>query len=439
MRIMKIAFIVLVVEWTVLFGLAQSKPDEKLIWDQSKSVYNRRIKPAEPSKNVNWDERVAKLLKEEPGDIILTGVGDMIYTEKISDFPEPDHQNLYRLMREADIAYGNLEMSLNDLPKLPAEFYDFKMGRDFAWEIVNVGINLVSLANNHNLDYGPEGLKDCLSILDHSRISHAGGGLNYAQAHSAANVEVQNQKTKFALLSYYSPSRTPNPDEPCLATIDAPKIYIEKKDGQVETIEGPLESDIKAMEDDIVMAKRHAQIVMVSFHAHDVSHARSYGYPDKVMPNQTLMYHKAVDAGADIILGHGPHVLRGIEIYKGKPIIYSLSNFVYQYRTPFKFPPDIVHQRDSQVERPTNVSVYDRRDSRQEMEAILVRFTINQNKIRRFEIVPVTLDDEGSQYGSPRLANDKRGREIIGVVQKLSEPYKTKITYKDWHAEVELQ
>jgi hypothetical protein len=70
------------------------------------------------------------------------------------------------------------------------------------------------------------------------------------------------------------------------------------------------------------------------------------------------------------------------------------------------------------------------------MEAILVRFTVNQNKIRRFEIIPVTLDDEGSQYGSPRLANDKRGREIIGVVQKLSEPYQTKINFKEWYAEV---
>jgi hypothetical protein len=218
MRIIRIAFIVLAVQWTVGFGLAQSKPEEKVTWDQSKSVYNRRIKPAEPSGNINWDERVTKMLKEEPGDIIVTGVGDMIYTEKISDFPEPDHQNLYRIMREADIAYGNLEMSLNDLQKLPQEFYDFKMGRDFAWEIVNLGINLVSLANNHNLDYGPEGLKDCLNILDHSRINHAVGGLNPDAV--VASYRLGGKYVWLPSLDGRSPSRSdtklhPNSDAPC--------------------------------------------------------------------------------------------------------------------------------------------------------------------------------------------------------------------------------
>ena len=64
------------------------------------------------------------------------------------------------------------------------------------------------------------------------------------------------------------------------------------------------------------------------------------------------MYRRAIDAGADIVLGSGPHVLRGIEIYKGKPIFYSLSNFIYQYRTPTKIPIDLIHQRDGEIARP---------------------------------------------------------------------------------------
>jgi hypothetical protein len=417
-----------------------SAQQPKMTWDQSKSVYNRRIKLPEPPEKVDWDARITQMLKEEPGDVIMTAVGDMIFTEKISDFPEPDHQNLYRLMREADIAFGNLEMSLNEHPELQRPFYNFRMGRDFAWEIADVGINLVSLANNHSMDYGPEGLNDCLNILDHSGIKHAGGGSTLAEAHEPAVKKIQNQKAKFALLSYmryWSPRRTANPNGPSLATID-PAVVLVRNGEKIESVEGPLESDVKAMEDDIVLAKRHYDVVMVTLHVHDLSHDRAYGYPDATPPNDSIMYRSAIDAGADMVIGHGPHVLRGIEIYKGKPIFYSLGNFIYQYRTPDKIPIDLIHQRDAEVERPTNVSAFDRRDSRQEMEGVLVRMTINNQKLKKIQLIPVTLDDEGPQYGAPRLASDVRAKQIIALLQKLSAPYKTKIVDKGWYAEVEF-
>jgi poly-gamma-glutamate synthesis protein (capsule biosynthesis protein) len=280
-----------------------------------------------------------------------------------------------------------------------------------------------------------------LKILDHTSIKHAGGGLTLAEAHAPAIKKVQSQKTKFGLLSYmryWYPKGTSNPNGPSLATID-PGVVLVRNGDKVEPVEGPLESDIKAMEDDVVLAKRHTNIVMVTLHVHDLSHDRSYGYPDATPPNDTIEYRSAIDAGADMVLGHGPHVLRGIEIYKGKPIFYSLGNFIYQYRTPDKIPIDLIHQRDPEVERPTNVSVYDRRDSRQEMESIMVRLTINQEKLKKIQLIPVTLDDEGPQYGAPRLASTQRAKEIIALIQRLSVPYKTKIIDNGWYAEVQLQ
>ena len=413
---------------------------DKYKWDQSKSVYNRRLKPAEATEKVDWDGRISQMLKEEPDDVIITAVGDMIFNEKISGFPEPDHQNLYRLMREADIGFGNLEMSLNERPELQRPFYNFRMGRDFAWEIADIGINLVSMANNHSMDFGPEGLAESLKILDHTGIKHAGGGMTLADSHAPAVKKVQNQKSKFALLSYmrfWYPKKTSNANGPSLATIDPGEILVRNGD-KVESAEGPLKEDIDTMQDDVVLAKRHNEFVMVTLHVHDLSHDRSYGYPDVTPPNDTIEYRSAIDAGADVVLGHGPHVLRGIEIYKGKPIFYSLGNFIYQYRTPDKIPVDLIHQRDPEVERPTNVSVYDRRDSRQEMESMMVRMTINKDKLKKIQLIPVTLDDEGPQYGAPRLANTKRAKEIIALLQKLSAPYGTKIVDKGWYAEVEF-
>jgi poly-gamma-glutamate synthesis protein (capsule biosynthesis protein) len=139
-----------------------------------------------------------------------------------------------------------------------------------------------------------------------------------------------------------------------------------------------------------------------------------------------------------MVLGSGPHVLRGIEIYKGKPIFYSLSDFIYQYRTPDKIPVDLIHQRDLELERPTNVSVWDRRDQWQTMEGVLVRMTVNDGKLRRIQLIPVTIDDEGPLYGVPKLVSDERARQTFERLQQLSAPYGTKIIVKGWYAEVEL-
>jgi len=430
----------------LLLGSAQPEARaagaKKLDFDQSRSVYNRRIHPPPPVEKVDWEARVTSLLREEPGDIVITCVGDMIFNEQISLRREAERRQLLRIMQEADIAYGNLEFSINDRPDLQRPFYNFRAPLEFAWEIAAIGINLVSMANNHALDFGPEGLAECLKALDHAGIAHAGAGLTLAAAHEPATKKVQSQKTGFAMLSYMRywtmKYRSRDAGAPGLATIDPAEILVAGADGQVAAIEGPLAGDIRRMEDDIVLAKRHNDIVMVALHNHDLSHHRAYGIQDMTPANDRIMYHRAIDAGADMVIGSGPHVLRAIEFYKGKPIFFSLSNFIYQYRTPDKIPVDLIHQRDGEIARPANVSVWDRRDQPQTFEGVMLRLTINKETLKRIELIPFTIDDEGPLYGVPRLANDKRGKEIIATLQRLSLPANTKIVSRGWYAEVEF-
>lgn len=405
------------------------------------SVYNRRVRPQEPASTIDWNARITALLKEEPGDIILTAVGDMIFNEKITHLAAPERQGIFRILQEADVAYGNLEFSINDRPELQRPFYNFRAGKEFAWEVARTGINLVSMANNHALDFGPEGLRECLRNLDLVNIDHAGAGNTLAEAHALVTHEVQGQTTKFGLLSYMrywtAKYRSKDPGAPSLATID-PAVILVARDGKVEAVEGPLESDVKAMEDDILLARRRAEVLMVSLHNHDVSHNRTFGIQDKTPPNDEIMFRRAVDMGADLVLGTGPHVLRGIEIYKGKPIFYSLSDFIYQYRTPDRIPVDLIHQRDLEMARPTNVSVWDRRDSPEVMEGVLVRMTVNKGKLRKIQLIPITIDDEGPFYGVPRLVNDTRAKGTLERLQRLSAPYGTRIVNKGWYGEIEL-
>jgi poly-gamma-glutamate synthesis protein (capsule biosynthesis protein) len=213
-------------------------------------------------------------------------------------------------------------------------------------------------------------------------------------------------------------------------------VILVAREGKVEAVEGPLESDVKTMEDDILLARRRTDVLMVALHNHDVTHNRTYGIQDKTPPNDEIMFHRAIDGGADLVLGTGPHVLRGIEMYKGKPIFYSLSDFIYQYRTPDRIPVDLIHQRDLEMARPTNVSVWDRRDSREVMEGLLVRMTFNQDKLRKIQLIPIAIDDEGPLYGVPRLVSDARAKATLQLMQWLSKPYGTTIVDKGWYGEI---
>ena len=420
-------------------AVAQVKPESAK--DDPRSVYRHLVQPPENPERIDWAGRIGELLKEEPGDLVITAVGDMIFNEKISHLEAPERAGLLRLMQEADIAYGNMEFSLNDRPDLQRPFYNFRAPRDFRWELARTGINLVSLANNHARDFGPEGLKECLKALDHSNITYAGAGATLAEARSPGTLELAGFKTRVALLSYMrywtAKYRSKDASAPSLATID-PAVILAVRDGKVEKVEGPLESDVKAMEDDIVLARRRNDLLLVSLHNHDVTHHRAYGIQDTTPPNEQIMFRRAIEAGADMVIGTGPHVLRGIELHQGRPIFYSLGDFIYQYRTPERIPADVIHQRDIEMPRPANVSVFDRRESREVLESVMVRMTMNQGKLKRIQLLPVTIDDEGPLYGVPRLASTKRGGEIIALMQKLSAPYGTKILSKGWYAEVQL-
>ncbi len=371
-----------------------------------------------------WDDRKANLHNGKKADeILLTALGDMIWTRELTHFDEPEFRNLYRLLQDAEITYGNLEMSLNERPDLQRGLYNYGKDREFAWEIAKLGVNLVSLANNHAFDFGMDGFRDTLRILDRSGISYAGGALTLPDARQSSLQQFGT--TRFSLLSYYSSAgATSTATGPTIATINAPRVLIENERGVAEAVSAPMERDVTLMENAIRNAKARADIVIVHYHLHWVSHSRAYPIPDTVPPHQHPVMYRAIDAGADIIVGNGPHVLRGIEIYKGKPIFYSLGNFIYQYKTA-DIPP-IIWTRDQQ------------QDIQEEFQTIVPRLTVRDKKISRIELIPCELEMSGPRTGCPKLASDKRGNEIFDLLQRLSRPYGTRINKGNWYATIDI-
>ena len=150
--------------------------------------------------------------------------------------------------------------------------------------------------------------------------------------------------------------------------------------------------------------------------------------------------HAAIDAGADIWLGHGPHVLRGIEIYNDKPIFYSLSNFIFQNETVRFLPGEFYEQ----VDLPPDANTADAFDARNERsagggfsgradywESIIAEPVFVDGDLAEIRIHPIELGfgKTRPQRGRPRLADRETGRRIIEKLAELSEPFGTFLSY----------
>jgi poly-gamma-glutamate synthesis protein (capsule biosynthesis protein) len=212
---------------------------------------------------------------------------------------------------KADVFLVNLECPFTDRgEKLPKNF-NFRARPELVAALAAGGVDVVSLANNHLVDFGPEGLFDTLSTLDTAGVKHFGAGRTLAEARVPAIVDVKG--VKVALLGYFFlGDRNIEPSQ-VIATDEQPGVAGHHSD--LAVMKAMLEADIRA-------AKTKADHVIPFFH---------WGREGKVQPEpyQVELAHAAIEAGAAAVLGSHPHVLQGIEVYKGAVIAYSLGNFVF--------------------------------------------------------------------------------------------------------------
>lgn len=208
------------------------------------------------------------------------------------------------LLQPADLAFANLECSISYRGSpVPGKGFTFRGSPDALPAMCEAGIDVVSHANNHARDFGTEAIVDTFFFLDAAGLARCGSGADYAAAHSPACLDVNGLRVAF--LAYNDVNW---PGWPAGAGY-------------------PGVADAAAMARDIAAAGDRADLVVASFH---------WGIEREYVPGgrQRQLAHFAVDCGADIVLGHHPHVAQGFELYGGKPIAYSLGNFVFNPGSP---------------------------------------------------------------------------------------------------------
>ena len=239
------------------------------------------------------------------GDVLLTDY--MIQNYKRAGIKGLLDDNLYELLSNADINMINQEFpfSKRGTPMKNKE-YTFRTSPEYVSVFKDMGVDIVTLANNHALDYGIDALLDTFTTLDDAGIKYIGAGKNLDRAKQIEYIDVNGHRIAFIGASRVLPVVE------WYATATRP--------GMLSTYDPTLTCEL------IKEAKKQADYVVVYVHW-GVEHT------ERPVAYQQNMGKQYIDSGADIVVGSHTHSLQGVEFYKDKPIVYSLGNFIFSRKT----------------------------------------------------------------------------------------------------------
>jgi poly-gamma-glutamate capsule biosynthesis protein CapA/YwtB (metallophosphatase superfamily) len=401
--------------------------------------------------------------------------GDSIITRKLSVYTEAPFLGLIDLIRGADAAFTNLEMLFHDYESYPMHQSggtymraDPALVRELSW----AGFDLVSRANNHAGDYGVEGMRMTSRYVAEAGLVQAGVGDSLEQAREARYLETARGRVALVSVastfpdhSRASASRGDMPARPGLNPLRFTTTYVLPPNdlAALRSIAKALalnsgddpaalrflggrfvsggtpavrtaadEGDLKAIAAVVRGASRLADFTIVTIHAHE--RGASNFEPAEFLP---VFAHAMVDAGASVVVGHGPHVLRGIELYKARPILYSLGDFIFQNETLLRLPAENYDQyklgSDAQVADFNDArSDFDRRGfpaQREIWESVVASLVWQEGALAQLTLHPVTLGfgRPPGERGRPALAEGEEARKIIADVARLSKPFGTTV------------
>jgi poly-gamma-glutamate synthesis protein (capsule biosynthesis protein) len=237
-------------------------------------------------------------------EIVLRFGGDCLLVEHYERGSGLDVHRAFRnfdLLRTADLSMVNLECPITERGTRQAKPFTFRMHPRYVEALVSAGIDLVNVANNHIYDFGTVGLDDTMYFLDSAGVGHVGAGRHAEEAHRGVILEVKGKRLGF--LGYYGGGEAPAASP-----------------GQA----GVARRTLSVMVTDIRRLKEtdRCDYVFVNLH---------WGVEKAVVPDpdQVKQARQLIDSGADVIVGHHPHVLQGVERYGSGIIAYSLGNLVF--------------------------------------------------------------------------------------------------------------
>ena len=253
-------------------------------------------------------------------EVVLSAVGDIRLDGPIAAIAKASGDDApagaVKALLAADIEFANLETPVTARGEKTPKTWNFRARPRYLRIVKAAGFTVLNIANNHVWDYGRDGFLDTLRSLEKGGWRYVGGGRDRAAAEKV-------RLFKFDGLTVGILGMTSTHPEQAWAGKNKPGVAY---------------SDYSRIAGIVGRAKQDCDVLIVSFHG-------GTELADDPNEIQKAVAHAAVDAGADLFLGHHPHVLQPVEIYKGKPILYSLGNFLFVSPTPTTRPSVIVRAR----------------------------------------------------------------------------------------------
>lgn len=426
-------------------------------------------------------------------EITFAATGDSIISQRVSRLGEKATGGLREIVRAADAAFTNIEIAIPKAPWIPApESRGSQQGApayildELSW----YGFNLFGFANNHVTDYTVQGLMDALEAFEQRGLAVAGAGRSLGEARTPAYFETPAGRVAViaAAATFTSGALAADPRSDMLGrpglnplrfeteyVLDARRLAALREidealgsaaaqrqseafgvmaavkpgthrflgrsfsEGEAPAVRtrahrGDLEGTARWVRE----ARRQADVVAVSLHAHEGQGGDSHS--DRAADFIKEAAHHWIDAGADVFIGHGPHRLRGIEIYQGKPIFYSLGNFFFQFETILRVPQEAYEEYGLGPEAtPSDVAdawIYGPGGSIQGFHAdpgywrsILPVCRFEHGRLTGITVhaVDVGLDLVRSRRGTPRYAGRTLAEVVFEDLAQLCEPYRTRL------------
>ena len=264
--------------------------------------------------------RLADLLRAEwqPEPLVwLTAVGDIMldrslgYHLTLGNLAYP-FADIVDELNQADYTVGNMESALGSVGQPASKSYTFRAPPSAAEALALAGFDLLTLANNHGMDFGPEALGQGLDLLHQQGLATVGAGHDLAAARQPHLVTVNG--LRLAFLGYVNvPVESKGFDTATWTATD--------------TASGLAWGYPEWVAADVTAVRPQADVVIVLLHS-------GYEYQENPSPPQMAAAKAAIDAGADLVIGHHAHILQGIEFYNGGVIAYGLGNFAFEIDGP---------------------------------------------------------------------------------------------------------
>jgi poly-gamma-glutamate capsule biosynthesis protein CapA/YwtB (metallophosphatase superfamily) len=436
------------------------------------------------------------------GNLTVVATGDSIINRPLSVYKESAFTDLVQLIKSADVGFTNLETLVHEYevnPSVGSGGNTFmathpRMLEELRW----AGINLLSSANNHSYDYGEGGLLATIRNLEAAGMAYSGSGRNLAEARAPRYLDTNRGRVALiSLSSTFPPDARAMEQRPDLQghpginalrynttyTVDQRAFAELRRTGEALGLDAerawqasfgmrghmapdtettyhfldkefecgdgfrvataPNKRDTDGNLKWIREARRQADWVLVSTHCHE------YGDQREEPPAFLCAFaHAAIDAGADAFIGHGPHFVKGVEVYQGKPILYSIGNFIMQNEQLSRLPAEFYDRFDLGADA-TPGEAFDARSQNEARgfpsdriwwESVVVSCEYQAGRLSglRLHAIDLGYKQPRSRRGRPVLAGNDVAEAVLGRMQEYSRPFGTAIEIKNGVGVVQL-